>query len=174
MPRLEQRQRPGKVVAARRRRADAEEPGEPAGGNASGGDDRQTRRRDGSKNDGGESLSGLAGVSRSRRGCITANAGAQVSRPVTAAASLFVRGDVTVYGDRFFDEFNVVSQDTYSLTNLQFGIRGARLFGEGWVRNAFDARYVALALAYPGLAPSGYLGEPGAPRTFGVRVGMTF
>ena len=104
----------------------------------------------------------------------TANAGAQVSRPVTAAARLFVRGDVTVYGDRFFDEFNVVSQDTYSLTNLQFGIRGARVFGEGWVRNAFDARYVALALAYPGLAPSGYLGEPGVPRTFGVRVGMTF
>jgi iron complex outermembrane receptor protein len=42
------------------------------------------------------------------------------------------------------------------------------------VHNAFDARYVALAFAYPGLAPSGYLGEPGAPRTFGVRLGMTF
>jgi iron complex outermembrane receptor protein len=104
----------------------------------------------------------------------TANAGAQVSRPVTAAANLFLRGDVTVYGNRFFDEFNVASQDSYSLTNLQFGIRSGRLFGEGWVRNAFDARYVALALAYPGLAPSGYLGEPGAPRTFGVRAGMTF
>jgi iron complex outermembrane receptor protein len=104
----------------------------------------------------------------------TANAGAQVSRPVAAGASLFVRGDVTVYGDRFFDEFNAASQDPYALTNLQVGVRGARLFAEGWVRNALAARYVTLALAYAGLAPSGYIGEPGAPRTFGVRVGMNF
>ena len=104
----------------------------------------------------------------------TATAGAQLSRPLTAAADLFLRGDVTVYGERFFDEFNAVSQDTYSLANLQFGVRGARVFAEGWVRNLFDERYVALALAYPGLAPSGYLGEPGAPRTFGVRVGTSF
>jgi iron complex outermembrane receptor protein len=104
----------------------------------------------------------------------TANAGAQLSRALTAAAHVFVRGDVTMYGERFFDEFNVVSQDAYSLANLQAGIRGARLFGEAWVRNLFDERYVALAFAYPGLAPSGYLGEPGAPRMFGVRLGMSF
>jgi len=42
------------------------------------------------------------------------------------------------------------------------------------VRNAFDTRYVPLAFAYTGLAPSGFIGEPGAPRTFGVRLGMTF
>jgi iron complex outermembrane receptor protein len=104
----------------------------------------------------------------------TANVGAEVSRPLSAAANLFVRGDVTVHGERFFDEFNVVSQESYSLANLQFGLRGARLFGEAWVRNLFDERYVSLAFAYPGLAPSGYLGEPGAPRTFGVRLGMRF
>jgi len=104
----------------------------------------------------------------------TANAGAQISHAVTSAASLFVRGDVTVYGDRYYDEFNRASQDAYSLTNLQFGIRGAHLFGEGWVRNAFDTRYVPLAFAYTGLAPSGFIGEPGAPRTFGVRVGTSF
>ena len=104
----------------------------------------------------------------------TANAGGELSRAVTASASLFVRGDVTVYGDRFYDEFNTASQDTYSLTNVQFGVRGTHLFGEGWVRNAFDTRYVPLALAYPGLAPSGFIGEPGAPRTFGVRLGMRF
>ena len=104
----------------------------------------------------------------------TANAGAEISRPVTSAASLFVRGDITVYGDRYYDELNRASQDAYSLTNVQFGVRGARLFGEGWVRNAFDTRYVPLAIAYPGLAPSGFIGEPGAPRTFGLRLGMTF
>ena len=104
----------------------------------------------------------------------TANAGAQFSHAVTSAASLFMRGDVTVYGHRYYNEFNTASQDAYSLTNLQFGVRGARLFGEGWVRNAFDTRYVPLAFAYTGLAPSGFIGEPGAPRTFGVRLGMTF
>jgi len=50
---------------------------------------------------------------------------------------------------------------------------GAHLFGEGWVRNAFDTRYVPLAFAYPGLAPSGFI-SPGAPRTFGVRLGLSF
>jgi iron complex outermembrane receptor protein len=104
----------------------------------------------------------------------TANAGAQVSHAVASAASLFVRGDITVYGHRYYDEFNTEGQGAYSLTNLQFGIRGARLFGEGWVRNAFDTRYVPLAIAYTGLAPSGFIGEPGAPRTFGVRLGMMF
>jgi iron complex outermembrane receptor protein len=104
----------------------------------------------------------------------TANAGAQFSHAVTSAASLFVRGDVTVYGHRYYNEFNTEAQDAYSLTNLQFGIRGARLLGEGWVRNAFDTRYVPLAFAYTGLAPSGFIGEPGAPRTFGVRLGVSF
>ncbi len=42
------------------------------------------------------------------------------------------------------------------------------------MRNAFDARYVPVAFPYPGLAPSGFIGESGAPRTFGVRAGVTF
>jgi iron complex outermembrane receptor protein len=43
-----------------------------------------------------------------------------------------------------------------------------------WVRNAFDTHYIPTAFAYPGLAPSGFIGEMGAPRTFGARVGVTF
>jgi outer membrane protein assembly factor BamB len=39
---------------------------------------------------------------------------------------------------------------------------------------AFDTHYIPLAFPQPGLAPSGFLGENGAPRTFGVRVGATF
>ena len=41
------------------------------------------------------------------------------------------------------------------------------LFVEGWVRNAFDTRYVPTAFAYPGLAPSGFIGESGPPRRSG-------
>lgn len=104
----------------------------------------------------------------------TANAGAQYARAVTGAVSMYVRGDVTAYGEQHYDEINAVSQDSYALTALRGGVRGGRLFGEAWLDNAFDTRYVPLAFAYPGLAPSGYLGEPGAPRTFGVRVGVNF
>ena len=43
-----------------------------------------------------------------------------------------------------------------------------RLFAEVWLRNAFDTRYVPIAIPYPGFAPSGFIGENGRPRTFGI------
>jgi hypothetical protein len=42
------------------------------------------------------------------------------------------------------------------------------------VRNAFDTRYVPIAIPYPGFAPSGYIGENGRPRTFGISLGTSF
>jgi iron complex outermembrane recepter protein len=104
----------------------------------------------------------------------TADAGVQVSRPVWRAASLTVRAEIVRYGSYQYDDANTLGQDAYSLTNLRVGVRGKRLFGEGWVRNAFDTRYVPIAFPYPGLAPSGFVGENGAPRTYGLRVGASF
>ena len=54
------------------------------------------------------------------------------------------------------------------------GVRGKYLFVEGWMRNAFDTRYVPVAFAYPGLAPSGFIGESGRPRTLGITGGVRF
>ena len=52
---------------------------------------------------------------------------------------------------------------------------GKRAFGEVWVRNAFDTRYIPVAFPFdPRLAPSGFIGENGAPRTFGIRIGVMF
>ena len=65
-------------------------------------------------------------------------------------------------------------RSAYSLANFRFGVRASRLFGEVWLRNAFDTHYIPTAFAYPGLAPSGFIGESGAPRTVGVRVGVSF
>ena len=48
-------------------------------------------------------------------------------------------------------------RSAYSIANFRAGLRGKRLFGEGWVRNAFDTRYVPIAFPYPG------------PRAVGVR-----
>jgi hypothetical protein len=69
---------------------------------------------------------------------------------------------------------NLVNQGAYALANFRGGVRRGNVFVEGWTRNAFDTHYILTALPYPGLAPSGFIGETGAPRTFGVRAGMTF
>jgi outer membrane receptor protein involved in Fe transport len=42
------------------------------------------------------------------------------------------------------------------------------------VRNAFNTHYVPVAFAYGALAPSGFVGESGRPRTAGVTVGVSF
>ena len=54
------------------------------------------------------------------------------------------------------------------------GARNRYVFGEVWIRNAFDTHYIPVAFAYGPLAPSGYIGEMGRPRTFGVSAGVTF
>jgi iron complex outermembrane receptor protein len=81
---------------------------------------------------------------------------------------------VTSYGSYQYDDANTVGQDAYALTELRGGVRSKSIFGEVFVKNALDTRYIPTAFAYPGLAPSGFIGESGAPRTFGVRAGLTF
>ena len=104
----------------------------------------------------------------------TADAGIQYSRQLWSAGSLTLRGEVVRYGEIQYDDANTLAQPAYSLANFRAGLRGKRLFGEAWVRNAFDTHYIPLAFPQPGLAPSGFLGENGAPRTFGLRAGVTF
>ena len=61
----------------------------------------------------------------------------------------------------------------YSLLNIRAGARSKYLFGEVWVRNAAQTRYVPIAIPYQ-FAQSGFIGENGRPRTFGVSFGVTF
>jgi outer membrane receptor protein involved in Fe transport len=44
---------------------------------------------------------------------------------------------------------------------------------EAFLRNAFDERYIPVLFPYQ-FAPSGFIGEVGAPRTFGVNLGARF
>jgi iron complex outermembrane receptor protein len=104
----------------------------------------------------------------------TFSLGMQLTRDLTAQLALYGRAELTSYGAFHYDDANLAEQDAYSLANFRAGLRAGRIFGEGWVRNAFDTRYVPVAFAYPGLAPSGFVGEPGRPRTFGVSLGVTF
>ncbi len=104
----------------------------------------------------------------------TASLGAQFNHAVAAAVSLYGRGEIGFSGAFRYDDLNREGQDAYSLANFRAGVRGRYIFGEVWVRNAFDTHYIPVAFAYGALAPSGFVGEMGAPRTFGVSGGVTF
>jgi hypothetical protein len=104
----------------------------------------------------------------------TASFGTDLSQPISSAIRLYGRAEVVFYGPFKYDDGNFAGQDAYSLSNFRFGVRGSRLFTEAWIRNAFDTKYVPVAFAYGQLAPSGFVGEPGRPRTFGITAGVTF
>jgi iron complex outermembrane receptor protein len=93
---------------------------------------------------------------------------------VRQGIAAYGRFDIALTGSYKYDNANTVGQDAYSLANIRVGVRAKRAFGEFWMKNAFDTRYIPIAFAYGSLAPSGFLGEMGAPRTYGIRVGLTF
>jgi iron complex outermembrane receptor protein len=106
---------------------------------------------------------------------MTTTVGGEYSRPWRSGASLFARGEVVAYGAFEYDEQNRAEQDAFVVTNVRFGARRNKVAIEGWVKNLFDTRYVPVAFPYdPRLASSGFLGEPGRPRTMGVRVSVEF
>jgi len=104
----------------------------------------------------------------------TATMGAQFSRVLSPAATLRGRAEVVFYGGFQYDDANTAAQEGYSLANFTGGVHGKYLFAEAWVRNAFDTRYIPIAFAYGSFAPSGFVGENGRPRTFGITGGLTF
>ena len=66
-------------------------------------------------------------------------------------------------------------RSAYSIANFRAGVRARYVFVEGWLKNAFDTRYIPVAFAYnPFFAPSGYIGEMGAPRRYGITLGVNF
>ena len=64
--------------------------------------------------------------------------------------------------------------DQYNLTNLRAGLNYQNWRADLFVQNAFDEEYVAIAFqANPG-DPTQFVGQNGAPRTFGLSVRVTF
>jgi iron complex outermembrane receptor protein len=102
----------------------------------------------------------------------TASAGVQYSHALGASRTVYGRAEATCYGSFFYDALNSAAQDAYSLVNLRVGVRIPRVFVEAWTRNAFNTRYIPVALQYG--SPSGFIGEMGRPRTFGLTVGAAF
>jgi iron complex outermembrane recepter protein len=104
----------------------------------------------------------------------TAAIGAQFSKAIKSAWRMYGRMDVLFTGAFEYDDANTTGQDAYALTNFRAGVRGKVIFADVWVKNAFDTSYIPVAIPYPGFAPSGFVGEPGRPRTFGVSLGVGF
>jgi iron complex outermembrane recepter protein len=104
---------------------------------------------------------------------VTATLGARVQRAI-ARYTVFGSGDVQVVGTYQYDDLNTASQEAYALTNLRAGVQRGPLSVEGWIRNAFDTRYIPVVFPFGQGAPSGFVGEMGRPRTFGVSLGLGF
>jgi iron complex outermembrane receptor protein len=104
----------------------------------------------------------------------TASLGIQLSRNLAQGTSLYGRAEATFSGAFEYDDLNTERQGAYSLANFRAGLRGRFVFVEGWIRNAFDTKYIPVAFAYGQLAPSGFIGEMGRPRTFGISAGVGF
>jgi iron complex outermembrane recepter protein len=104
----------------------------------------------------------------------TASAGARLSSGTGRSLGLYGGAEVMLCGAYQYDDVNRAGQAAYSLVNARVGLRMGVLGVEAWVRNAFETNYVPLAFAYGSLTPSGYIGEPGAPRTFGVTARLGF
>jgi len=104
----------------------------------------------------------------------TAMLGAQARRTLTPSATLFGRAEVVLNGAFHYDERNREAQDAYVLTHMRGGVQLRQFVVEAWVKNAFDTRYIPVAFTYDAFAPSGFVGESGRPRTFGMNLGVRF
>jgi len=105
----------------------------------------------------------------------TATMGTQIFKSASRQTKLYLRTQVSLYGDFQYDASNAMAQPAYSLTGFRSGIRNRHWFAEAWVDNVFNTHYVPIAIPYAQLgAPSGYIGESGAPITYGIRAGFDF
>ena len=80
---------------------------------------------------------------------------------------------LTPGGQAVFDAGNL-GGERYNLTNLRLGWSRNNVRFEGFVSNVFDEEYLSIAFqANPG-DPTQFVGQNGAPRTYGVSFSVTF
>lgn len=103
----------------------------------------------------------------------TITAGAQYTRNV-GPATVTGRADAVFYGSFRYTDIDALGQDAFSLFNFRVGATGGFLVGELVIRNAFNTEYIPIAFPYPNFAPSGFIGEMGAPRTVSFSAGVRF
>jgi iron complex outermembrane receptor protein len=100
--------------------------------------------------------------------------GTQESYKIGGKWTVFGRAAVTGTGRYFYDATNGANQGDYVLADFRLGVRRGPFKLEGWIDNALGTNYVPLAIPYPGGAASGYIGENGPPRTYGLSLSVAF
>jgi len=103
----------------------------------------------------------------------TWHAGTEYAQTLTARYTGFIRVEGVGTGHYYYDASNAESQDNYVLVNTRLGVETRLWRVETWINNIFDQDYIPIAFPYQ-LAPSGYVGENGAPRTVGVSLSRAF
>jgi iron complex outermembrane receptor protein len=103
---------------------------------------------------------------------LTAFVGAQYEYPLWGEWRAGIRGEWVRRGDYFYDAANTERLGAYGLLNAFLWLEDRWLTVRLAARNLTDERVVPLAIPYT--TPSGFAGEPSAPRTLGVGVSVRF
>jgi iron complex outermembrane recepter protein len=103
----------------------------------------------------------------------TFSAGARLSGHLFDGVSYSLGGEYASVGSYFYDAGNLEDAH-YGVANFRVGLFGATWRIQGYVRNAFARNYVPLAFQPSPMDPSVFVGESGAPRTYGVSFTLTF
>ena len=103
----------------------------------------------------------------------TFNAGAQIRGTLDGGIDWFARGEYVNIGTYQLDAGNTESE-SFSLANFRLGVECRNVRIEGWIRNAFDEEYVLVAFQPSPFDPSTFIGENGAPQTFGITASIRY
>jgi iron complex outermembrane receptor protein len=105
------------------------------------------------------------------------NTSAQYTFPISSALEITAQANYKWQSRIYFDIYNnpLNAQDRYGLLNASLGVgppTGAWSL-TGWIRNAFDTRYISQGTVAPGAAPS-VRGTIGVPRMYGMTATTRF
>ena len=103
----------------------------------------------------------------------TFSAGAQLSGDLLDGVRYVLRAEYGATGSFAYDAGNLEGE-RYGLANFRAGLSGENFGLHAFVRNAFDADYVPVAFQADPTDPTRFVGESGAPRTWGFTLSLTF
>ena len=99
--------------------------------------------------------------------------GAQWTRDLGDGLALHARAEYAHFGTFRYDAGNH-GRERFGLANFRLGVSGDHWRLEAWIRNAFDEEYVPVAFQPNPTDPTTFVGESGAPRTFGLTLSVEF
>lgn len=103
----------------------------------------------------------------------TLSVGAQLDGDLGANTRWYLRGEYQMIGDFYYDAGNL-GEESFDLANFRLGVERGPVRLDAWVRNAFDQDYIPIAFQPNPADPTVFVGENGAPLTWGVTLRGSF